>query len=218
MGKISGFEDISLVPPKVGRMYGAVLEMLEEGVNTANIHVSDITERAGIGKGTAYEYFDSKEEIVACAIVYQIQGLSVWLKNALEKRESFREQILFLMDEIEKKDGQKNCFLRFVHMMTDNAEFSRLVREKLTKEEFAPYMPINIFSGILERGVQRGELEGDLPSDYMVYCLFSHLLTYLLAVSAQDITPVQPAVIRAFSVRGILRELGKRGRAEEKFL
>ncbi len=208
MGKISGFEEIAEVPQKVARMYGAVLEMLEEGMDSANIHVSAITERAGIGKGTAYEYFDSKEEIVACSLVYQAQWMFGWLRDALEEKESFREQLFFLLDEIEKDNGKKNCFLRFVHMVTDNSEFSRLVREKLTADAFSAHLPANIFSKILERGVERGELRGDLPMNYMVYCLFSHLLTYLLAVSAEDFMHMDTDMIRAYSYQGILRELG----------
>ena len=46
---------------KVLAMYRAVRELLEEGVNPEQIKVSDVTGRAGIGKGTAYEYFRSKE-------------------------------------------------------------------------------------------------------------------------------------------------------------
>ena len=64
-GKIANYEDIRQLPPKVRQMYIAVIQMLEEGADPANIRVSTITEKAGIGKGTAYEYFDSKEEIVA---------------------------------------------------------------------------------------------------------------------------------------------------------
>ncbi len=65
MGKVTGLEDIHHVPPKVNQMYEAVMQLLEEGADVADIRVSTITERAGIGKGTAYEYFDTKEEIVA---------------------------------------------------------------------------------------------------------------------------------------------------------
>ncbi len=74
MGKINGLEDIHRVPPKVCQMYKAVIQMLEQGVDAGSIHVSDITEKAGIGKGTAYEYFDTREEIVACAFNIWIFG------------------------------------------------------------------------------------------------------------------------------------------------
>ena len=53
MGRITGLEEIGHVPPKVRQMYGAVIELLEEGMDMEDIRVSTITERAGIGKGTA---------------------------------------------------------------------------------------------------------------------------------------------------------------------
>lgn len=208
MGKISGLEDIHRVPPKVCRMYKAVLQMLEQGVDAGNIHVSDITEKAGIGKGTAYEYFDTREEIVACAIVYQVQYLFEWLENALKERKSFQEQLAFLLDEIEKKDGCKNGFLRFVHMMTDNSEFSRTVREKLTSGELAQRLPASVFGRIMKKGVENGELRDDMPMDYMIYCLFSHLVTYMLTVTSKECFRTDTATMRGLVCRGVLNEMG----------
>ena len=45
--------------PKVKALYEAVEELIFENIDVKGIKVSDITERAGIGKGTAYEYFES---------------------------------------------------------------------------------------------------------------------------------------------------------------
>lgn len=208
MGKITGLEDIDKVPPKVHQMYMAVIQMLEEGTDVAGIRVSTITDRAGIGKGTAYEYFDSKEEIVACAMVYQIQWMFNWLESVLEEKGNFRDQISFLMEEIEKNDGKKGCFLRFVHMMTDNSEFSRMVREKLTAEDFMPRQPVSVFGKILSKGVERGDLRRDLPMDYMVHCVFSHLLTYMLATAAADCLQIDLPTIRRLACEGIINEVG----------
>lgn len=213
MGKINGLEDIHKVPAKVCQMYEAVIQMLEKGVDAAGIHVSDITEKAGIGKGTAYEYFDTREDIVACAIVYHVQWLFEWLENALKERKSFREQLFFLLDEIEKKDGCKNGFLRFVHMMTDNSEFSRMVREKMTSGELALRLPGSVFGRILGMGVERGELRSDLPMDYMIYSLFSHLVTYMLTVTSGECFHTDTATMRALVCRGIMNEIGTGGEA-----
>ena len=46
--------------PKVRALYEAVLELLNENADISTMKVSDITSRAGIGKGTAYDYFKSK--------------------------------------------------------------------------------------------------------------------------------------------------------------
>lgn len=110
MGKVTGLEDIHHVPPKVNQMYEAVMQLLEEGADVADIRVSTITERAGIGKGTAYEYFDTKEEIVACAIVYHIQRLFSWLEETLEAQRDFRAQVTFLLDTVEQKNRCKEGF------------------------------------------------------------------------------------------------------------
>ena len=47
-------------PPKVLKMFQACAELMEEGMDVHDIKVVDITNRAGIGKGTAYEYFKNK--------------------------------------------------------------------------------------------------------------------------------------------------------------
>ena len=50
--------------PKALAVYEAVLDLLDGGADLNSITVSEIAERAGIGKGTAYEYFSSKEDMV----------------------------------------------------------------------------------------------------------------------------------------------------------
>lgn len=213
MGKINGLEEAYQVPPKVRQMYVAVIEMLEEGVDVSGMRVSTITERAGIGKGTAYEYFDSKEELVACAVVYQIKWMFGWLKNTLEEKGSFQEQFSFLLEMIRKKDIHLNCLLRFLHLTTDNSEFSGMVREKLHSKALASYHPINIFGKILRRGVERGELREDIPMEYMVFSVFAHLLTCVFACVTEECFAPDLDRIKMLACRGILNEIGRSAEA-----
>lgn len=48
--------------PKVKAIYRAVFELFEEGADLNSLTVSEITKKAGIGKGTAYEYFPIKKK------------------------------------------------------------------------------------------------------------------------------------------------------------
>lgn len=207
MGKINGLEEAGQLPAKVCRMYEAIIGMMEEGFDISSIRVSMITERAGIGKGTAYEYFDTKEDIVACAILYQVRSMFAWLEEALGEEKSFRGQLSFLLDEIEKKNDHKNCFLRFVHLMTDHSEFSRLVQEKLRNQTAAADSPLNVFERILREGVERGEVRRDMPMDYMMHCLFAHLLVYMMAVLSEEMLREKLTVMRPLVYQGILNEL-----------
>ena len=209
MGKITGLENAHQVPPKVRQMYAAVIQLIEEGADATGIRVSTITDRAGIGKGTAYEYFDSKEEIVACAVVYQLQRVFDWLENTLAEKKSFGEQLNFLLDIMSVRDGRKYAFLRFVHLLTDNSGFSRMLREKMAAEEFSQYLPVNVFGRILQQGVERGELRADVPLEYLIYNIFSHLVTYMMVVTTEDCFRVDPHMMRPFVYTGIMNEIGK---------
>lgn len=86
---------------KVQKMYEAVATFVQEKKDLATVTVSDITSRAGIGKGTAYEYFSSKEEIIVHASLWicfqQIQAMA----EAIGKQQGFREKFLCLLEWIE---------------------------------------------------------------------------------------------------------------------
>lgn len=212
MGKITGREELEKVPPKVRQMYRAVVELIGEGEEIAELRVSTITGRAGIGKGTAYEYFDSEEEIVACAITYAIESSFRRLEAELLEKEDFCGQLEYLLDEIERKDDRKVCFLRFLHLLTDTSDFSDLIRQKLCMESISEgtsrrYTPTTVFCKVLERARERGELRGDLPMDYMIYSLFSHLMLYMMAVTAKQGGGTEGAAIRPYVRQAILKDL-----------
>lgn len=210
MGRMTGLEEMGHVPPKVRQMYEAVIQLLEEGMDMEDIRVSSITERAGIGKGTAYEYFESKDEIVACAVVSQIRWMSGWLGEQLEKKADFSEQLNFLLDMVEKKGHCTYSLLRFVHAMTSNSEFNRMIREKMNTEEFAPCRPVNVFGRILRQGMERGEIRRDLPIEYMIHCVFSHLLSYMMEIATKDCFHMDAQSLRPFVYQGIMGELHRK--------
>lgn len=206
MAKITGYEDLGQIPPKVLKLYEAVNQLLEEGADPGSLRVSTITDRAGIGKGTAYEYFDSKDEIVIYAVVYQMQMAMMELEKGLQERKSFREQINFLLDEVSAQEGQQNSFLKQIHLLTDNTEFSRQVQGIMASAALKKYQLVQLFRQLLGEAVERGELRKDLPLDYMVYSMGGRVLAYMVAVSGGDLQIELPRM-RDLIYRGIMDEL-----------
>ena len=207
MAKMTGLEEFHEIPSKVLRMYDAVIQLIEEGEDASSIRVSRITDRAGIGKGTAYDYFDTKEDIVACAVVFHIRRIFSLLEQELLKHDCFREQLSWLLEEMGRESNRKYCFIRMVHILTDNSEFSLQVRSKMTSKSFEKYHPINVFGNILRRGIRRKEIRDDLPLEYMVYTVFSGLLTYMLSISTEECFRINPDKIKHFVQRQIVQEL-----------
>ena len=55
-------------------LYEAVFRLLARGEKMYSVTVQQIAEEAGIGKGTVYEYFTSREEIISKAMAYRLRG------------------------------------------------------------------------------------------------------------------------------------------------
>lgn len=53
-------------------IYEGVMKLVGEGADLHLVKTADIAEAAGIGKGTLYNYFSSKEEIIAKTILYHL--------------------------------------------------------------------------------------------------------------------------------------------------
>ena len=207
---MTGLEEFHEIPPKVLQMYDAVIWLIEEGEDASSIRVSTITDRAGIGKGTAYDYFDTKEDIVACAVVFHIQRIFRLLEQELQKQESFEKQLACLLEEMDRESNRKYCFIRLVHILTDNSEFSRLVRQKMMSKSFERYHPVNVFGNILKRGMERKEIRSDLPMEFMVYTIFSGLMTYMMSISTEECFHVDPKEMKPLVYQQIMRELGEK--------
>ena len=214
MAKMTGAEEISQIPSKVLLMYQAVNQLLEEGEDPAKIRVSTITDRAGIGKGTAYEYFDSKEEIVVYAVVYQMQTAMVELQKGLLERKSFREQMNYLLDEVTAQKEKQNCFLKQIYLLIDNSEFSRQVQGILDSAAYEKFRLIQLFRKLLGAAVERGELRKDLPLDYMIFTMGGRVLAYLVAISEGGLQ-IELSQMRELVYNGILDELCEKSLCEK---
>ena len=59
-------------PTEIAAFRG-LLQLAAGGNCFSNIKVQDIATAAGIGKGTLYEYFSSKEDILSCTMLYTLQ-------------------------------------------------------------------------------------------------------------------------------------------------
>lgn len=76
-------------PKKERGIFEGVLALAEGGADLHLITVQDIARAAGIGKGTVYEYFTSKEDILAGTILYCIEEELDGIEEALQRETSY---------------------------------------------------------------------------------------------------------------------------------
>lgn len=122
---------IDCPPLKVLEIYRAVNEFIAEGVDMNRLRVSEITKRAGIGKGTAYEYFQSKEEMIGCAFLYSMirEGEKLW--EFVRQKGSFREKMYALLDNIEQNFTRRREWCRYLDFYLQSMFDKRELMEKI---------------------------------------------------------------------------------------
>ncbi|HRX42451.1 MAG TPA: TetR/AcrR family transcriptional regulator [Clostridia bacterium] len=79
------------------KILSAVLELfLESGADS--LKVSAIASRADVGKGTVYEYFNSKEDMFIGAVEYGLSLMEEMIREKVTVTSTFRESFFSLVD------------------------------------------------------------------------------------------------------------------------
>ena len=177
--------------PKVQALYDAVLELLNENADVNTLTVSDITKRAGIGKGTAYDYFSCKEEIIAGAIIYdaQTQGVENW--ERLENIPGFEEKIHYCYRWVVDCMQEQRAFARFMILSVHPGSVRDDVMKKMQNMhdkcvENGGVGPMSIMTGLCECGRREGYIWEELPVEAAVYLLLGSLTSLVMYMGKEN--------------------------------
>lgn len=130
--------------------------LLEKGIK--NLTITEIAKTAGIGKGTVYDYFNNKEEIVFEIIRKFIEEHQLNLLSQSDKMNSTKQKVLYLFDfflsEYKPYEKHQDVYREYLSvtlstkscpMIEFNRECSGFIR--------------NILQDIIEAGIKQGEIK-----------------------------------------------------------
>lgn len=195
--------------PKEKAVYKAVIELFEEGADINNLTVAEITVRAGIGKGTAYEYFSGKEEMIAKAFFYNGEMFCNQLYEGVSKENTLYDKVNYVLLEMENQVARMDCIFRLLHMLSENSSVSRWIRELLKQKELSAEVPV---AGLI-RQILYDELgDREMPSEenmtYLVCSIYSRIFCYGMMLKAEIYKKEeQRETVRKLTSRGICREV-----------
>lgn len=118
--------------------------------------ISDIAATAGIGKGTVYEYFDSKESLLLSIVSSGIEAYLAECKSVVESKATQTEKLLELI-RIEDKQSEENGprVVKMSQMILDtNDGMPATFIKKMHRLWNQKYVFIN---QILVKGIENGE-------------------------------------------------------------
>ena len=167
---------------KVIAIYHAIEDLVAEGADISSMRVSDIAAKAGIGKGTTYEYFSSKEEMVVKALIYLVDGMVKRIMARMKELDTFEAKFILLLDEMEEKVRQRACIMKYLNMVND-MNLCQQMHEVLKKDEDAKNAnPIIIIRYLLEEGQKEKRIGNSFSWDYMQTTMFSRVLAFVMYI------------------------------------
>lgn len=210
MGKITGKETKEQLPEKVLLLYQAVRELIEEEADFTNLTVADITGKAGIGKGTAYDYFDSKEQIIVYAIFFNIEQTMAEFEMQLRKQENFWDAVSYALKKVRQKADHRNCIWKYMNLMFDSTQIGNLMRSKTEGASWIECPPWVLCSKMIRRGINEGALRDDLPIDYMTQMMLSKVLAYMAYLGKEEKNRIPDEQFEQLLLNGLMEEFGNK--------
>ncbi len=90
-----------------------------------NTRIEEVAAAAGIGKGTVYEYFRSKEELLSAAVGYEMEEMTRQVKNKVDQVFTVKDKIKALVETVMFRH-HKGCYLG---MNINPAELGNAMKE-----------------------------------------------------------------------------------------
>jgi AcrR family transcriptional regulator len=182
-------------------MQAAIHVFAQNGIVRAKM--IDIARSAGVGKGTVYEYFRSKEEIFAAAFSYYFNQMEVLTQKALELSDEPRKQlenlICVTMEAFFKESGD------FLQIMMDfwaegiRNKDERLVEAIDLKGIYRQYRQIII--AIIEKGIKRGvfrPVDSVAMASFLIASMDGLMLQWIMEPDLFELEQVEQALIDGF--------------------
>lgn len=167
---------------KIIAIYHAIEDLVAEGADISSMRVSDIAAKAGIGKGTTYEYFSSKEEMVVKAMIYLVDSMVKRIMLQMEALDSFQDKFLMLLAEMEEKVKQRACILKYLHMVSDMNLCEQMRDLLLDNKEAEEANPMCIIRYLAKQGVQDGVIGKIYQKEYVETVIFSKMIAFVMYV------------------------------------
>jgi len=145
----------------------AIRVFSEHGFDGAKMEY--IAKEAGIGKGTVYEYFESKDRLFEEILKFSVDQFSLGLKECIDKGKTIEEKIL-------------NCSRFNAEFLNNHMEFVHIAMQvkMLSKEIRVHHMAVHaVILGYYKEMVKvakaNGEFRPDLDEELAMYCIIGAL-------------------------------------------
>ena len=163
----------------------ATVRLIEKGTPPHFVKISDVAAEAGIGKGTVYEYFSSKDELLAKAFCFGVGEKLELLSTEFEKGTDFHHGFMSVLGILSQCSNRFFSLFRFCDPdMIALAQAYHFIDEVY-------HQHFDTLLGFMDRILERGCAEGIFPPpasvDYGRFALIASFSGFHSVLSAQSL-------------------------------
>lgn len=130
--------------------------LLEKGIK--KLSITDIVKKAGISRGSIYDYFETKEDIVFEIIMNDLRDFQKTLVKKFNKNTSTKEKVLYFFDfvlsETEKSVQERNVYKEYL-----SVSFTSKNEKMAVFNKECSFLLKNILSSMIQEGINKNELK-----------------------------------------------------------
>jgi len=148
-----------------------------------NISISEIAKVAGIGKGTVYEYFENKEDIVfelmSCLQEDYDPKLNENLKSSTTSKEKLKHLFALYLSDDTIVQTQRNIYKEFIAITLNNPSEAITKYQDTMMDKYT-----NILLDIFNEGINKNEIKEE--SIKLVPSIFATLEGFFVARKSKE--------------------------------
>lgn len=189
-------------------VYKAVFDLAKNGKDFNDLRVQEIADAANMGKGTLYEYFKSKDEILEKSVDYFMQEEFKHVHILLSKSKSFEDMIRQILKQLIHKNNECSSFEILL------ANYQKIgIKNLIEKSREKMYAAVPSFIEILDVLIEKGEKEKVIKEsddrEYQRFVILSGVAGFAMCSKLYDNPSTHPKVEQAMnnSIKAILKGL-----------
>jgi AcrR family transcriptional regulator len=173
------------------RLFRSALQLVAER-GLSRVTVEDITEAADVGKGTFFNYFESKNHLLATIVDLSLDRVRAALELAMAGKRSIQSVLRHLFEQIaEDHHGSPEVARAFISSFVGGEALCQQLAHKISEER-------RLIAQIVELGQEYGEINGRLRKDEVALLLQQASMGALVLWSLRDGPSLQSAMSRTF--------------------
>ena len=146
-------------------IFNGVIDLIKRGANIYSVTVSEIAKASGVGKGTIYEYFRTKEEVISKAILYNMKREVEHAIERVEQKNNFKDRYYEALEIIVENFDNK---FSTINLLLSTGNFNELYEYMIDEKQLIAAYTSKIES-IIDRLLLMGYEEGIIAIEESQY-------------------------------------------------